>query len=273
MEGVSFQLGHASGLGYNCLIDTLRQAMRAGVICNVAAVRASLERRHAHLATRITPGDYLYLDYWADIVDLLGAYNLIRPATKPWSPQFRVVCVDLTWIGNGDVLPRGTLQAGRTTLHIARINQNHFVPLLRLHGDPQPTRSQSSGSSSGFARANHEAAASGQGASSGNGSGASSSGGQRVSDDFPPCALGTSQSGRQAQTQKPRDPTTLPFLQAPTVLGGEVQRCSAQPSGASEERVNGVMLAQKHRTRIAARPAPMRRSHPIPRAIAIALRV
>ena len=138
VDGNSFQLGHASGDGCNCLIDTLRQAMGAGVVCNVAAVRERLERRHAGLPSRIVPRDYLELDYWEDIVDLVGYFNLIRPATKPWSPQFRVVCVDLTWLGHGEVFPRAAPGTGRTSLHIARVSQSHFIPLLRLRGDPQP---------------------------------------------------------------------------------------------------------------------------------------
>ena len=37
----------------------------------------------------------------------------------------------MCWIGNGEVLPRGMPQGNRQTLYIARVNQNHFVPLLR----------------------------------------------------------------------------------------------------------------------------------------------
>ena len=37
----------------------------------------------------------------------------------------------MCWIGNGEVLPRGVPQGDRETLYIARVNQNHFVPLLR----------------------------------------------------------------------------------------------------------------------------------------------
>ena len=48
--------------------------------------------------------------------------------------RFRVVCVDVAWIGSGDVFFRGAASDACTTLAIARVNQNHFVPLRRLHG-------------------------------------------------------------------------------------------------------------------------------------------
>ena len=71
IDGQSYQLGSASGDGYNCLIDTLRQKL-PGVICSVSGVRAALEERHRNLPTRIAPRAYLPLDIWADIVDLCG---------------------------------------------------------------------------------------------------------------------------------------------------------------------------------------------------------
>ena len=130
-----YHLGSASGKGCNCLIDTLRQ-VTPGIMCNVAGVRADLENRHRGCHTHITPGDYLSLDYWLDIVELLYKHNQERYAPSArtgLSQRFRVVCVDLTWIGSGDVLPRDATAHTHTTLPIARVNENHFVPLLRLH--------------------------------------------------------------------------------------------------------------------------------------------
>ena len=131
-----YHLGSASGDGCNCLIDTLRQVLHGimGIMCSVVAVRAALESRHRGLPTEIIPNDYLSLDLWADIIDLLGLYNENGKVRTSWAHRFRVVCVDLTWIGNGDVFPRGATADTHTTLAIARVNQNHFVPLLRLHG-------------------------------------------------------------------------------------------------------------------------------------------
>ena len=97
-------------------------------------MRAELENRHRGLSTHITPGEFLSLDYWHDIVELLILYNEVSSDRTGSAHQYRVVCVDLTWIGSGDVLPRGATAHTHTTLAIARVNQNHFVPLLRLHG-------------------------------------------------------------------------------------------------------------------------------------------
>ena len=133
LDGQSYHLGSASGDGCNCLIDTLRQVL-PGIMCGVAAVRSALEDRHRGLPTEIIPGDYLPLDMWDDIVDLLGFHNELGRIRASWAHRFRVVCVDLTWIGSGDVFPRGASSDTRTTLAIARVNQNHFVPLLRLYG-------------------------------------------------------------------------------------------------------------------------------------------
>jgi hypothetical protein len=76
----------------------------------------------------------LPLDFWDDIVDLLKHHNVVTQAPrKGRAHRFRVVCVDLTWIGHGEVFPRGASSSDRTSLLIARVNQNHFVPLVRLH--------------------------------------------------------------------------------------------------------------------------------------------
>ena len=132
VDGRSYHLGRASGDENNCLIDTLRQALPF-CMCSVAAVRSALEVRHRGLPTEIRPGEFLPLDFWDDIVDLLGRYNESGSLRASWAHRFRVVCVDLTWIGSGEVFPRGVASDARATLAIARVNQNHFVPLLPLH--------------------------------------------------------------------------------------------------------------------------------------------
>ena len=147
IDDARFGLGRASGDGCNCLIDTLRQKLPA-VICHVRLVRRLLEDRHQYRETSITPGDYLDLvDCWEDIVNFLGKCNEYRPVTREWAVDFRIVCVDLTLIGHGNVLPRGVPQGQRTTLHIARVNQNHFIPLLKLHAPATARASESSSSS------------------------------------------------------------------------------------------------------------------------------
>ena len=103
--------------------------------------------------------DYLELDYWEDIVNLIGAFDEHRPSTRPRAPHYRVVCVcvDLTWSGKGEVFPRGAPAAERTPLLIARVNQNHFVPLLRVLGDAGATLSGNPGSSGDASRASDSA--------------------------------------------------------------------------------------------------------------------
>ena len=72
VDGIWFVLGSASGEGCNCLIDTLRQLLPT-FVCDVALVRAELERRHARSPTAILPFDYLDLaSYWSDIIDIIG---------------------------------------------------------------------------------------------------------------------------------------------------------------------------------------------------------
>jgi hypothetical protein len=85
---------------------------------------------HEGGTTAIVPRDYLDLAaYWADAVDLIGLHNELKSVGQ-LSSRFRVVCVDMCWIGNGVVRP---LEAApeRGTLYLARVDQNHFVPLLR----------------------------------------------------------------------------------------------------------------------------------------------
>jgi hypothetical protein len=138
VDGHTYRLGNASGDECNCLIDTLRQKL-PGIICNISWVRQELENIHRGKDTQIIPGDYLPLDFWDDIVDLLISNNAVTQVQRESrAHRFRVVCVELTWIGHGEVFPRGASSSERTSLIIARVNQNHFVPLIRVH-DRQAT--------------------------------------------------------------------------------------------------------------------------------------
>ena len=128
--GSNFVLGRASGEGCNCLIYSFQKILPTSMF-DVPFVRAELERRHAGRPTAIIQRDYLDLAiYWADIIDIIGLHNL-QGVIPNFSSRFRICCVDMCWIGNGEVLPRGVPQGDRQTLYIARVNQNHFVPLLR----------------------------------------------------------------------------------------------------------------------------------------------
>ena len=126
VDGRVYQMGGASGDGCNCLIDTLKQKL--GIICDVPRVRAELQKRHTRGPSRIRPHDYLELQYhWRDIIELLGRCNLIGGQKPLDSRQFKIVCVDMLYIGSGDV--EGD---GQRTLCIAWQNRNHFVPLLAI---------------------------------------------------------------------------------------------------------------------------------------------
>ena len=59
VDGRSYHLGCASGDGFNCLIDTLRQALPS-VMCSVAAVRSALEDRHRGLPTEIVRASFYF---------------------------------------------------------------------------------------------------------------------------------------------------------------------------------------------------------------------
>ena len=123
-----FYIYHLMLAQYNCLIDTLRQVLPT-VVCDVALVRAELERRHAERSTAILPFAYLDLaTYWSDVIDIIGEQNIVA-RTVVLSSKFRVCCVDMCWIGHGEVLPRDVPANARHTLYIARVNQNHVVPL------------------------------------------------------------------------------------------------------------------------------------------------
>ena len=78
---------------------------------DVPFVRAELERRHAGRPTAIIQRDYLDLAiYWADIIDIIGLHNL-QGITPNFSSRFRMCCVDMCWIGNGEVLSEGCRKA------------------------------------------------------------------------------------------------------------------------------------------------------------------
>ena len=122
----SFTLGYASGNDNNCLIYSLRDLLR--VMCDVALVRSRLEELHP----AIMPGAFLSLEYWEDIVNLLWRNNEVRPFMNDVAHRYQLFCAELTWIGHGVLLPLGALgQDQRQVLYIARVNTNHFIPLIR----------------------------------------------------------------------------------------------------------------------------------------------
>ena len=53
-------------------------------------------------------------------------------AIRLGSAGYEIVCVDMTWAGNGDRWPPAVDRNQRKQLYLARVNENHFVPLLPL---------------------------------------------------------------------------------------------------------------------------------------------
>ena len=90
--------------------------------------------------------------YWEDIVDWLEDSDESGVGIRRGSAGYEVVCVDMTWAGNGDRLPPAVDRNQRKQLYVARVNENHFVPLVAM-GDrrflrPVPPRALHASSSS-----------------------------------------------------------------------------------------------------------------------------
>ena len=111
MDNKMYTQGYASGEGFNCLIDTLRQMLN--IISNTKRVRMELEKKFRTGPGRIRSGEYLELQHhWKDVIDLLFLYNeMDLPVTpsggRSWSDIHKVVCVDMIYMGEGDVVGSG----------------------------------------------------------------------------------------------------------------------------------------------------------------------
>ena len=118
LDGQRYAIGCASGAQNNCLIDTLRQKL--GIIASADHVRLRLQTRFASGDARVTSNNFLELAvHWRAVLEYLG-----DAAGQPIDPNhYRILCIDLVIGHSGDVV--GT---GPTTLHIARVGLNHFVP-------------------------------------------------------------------------------------------------------------------------------------------------
>ena len=115
VEGHLFALGWADGEDNNCLIDTLRQQLEVQAV--LSEVRHKLVAAFPRGPQQVQAWSFLELQHHREeVVRHLGR--------DPES--FRVVCVDLQYPGNGDVVGQGA-----QTLYIARGGANHFVPLRR----------------------------------------------------------------------------------------------------------------------------------------------
>ena len=140
IEGALFVRGKATTVQNNCLIDSLRQTL--GVVANEKWVRSRLQVQFPHGPECVTSSNFLTLEYhWHAVVNALFVADQSR-RPKLDSHSFRVVCVDLTWEGNGDVLG-----AGPKTLYIAREGQCHFIPLFRKQLPSEARRNRRAASS------------------------------------------------------------------------------------------------------------------------------
>ena len=132
VEGQDFYVGEASGEGCNCLIDTLKQTLSCTgaslALHSLAGVRELLKEEFPRGPRRVTSTNFLELEHhWKKVIQFIGLLGQKNTILRP--EQFRIVCVDLAFVGNGDV--EGT---GPTTLYIAREGASHFVPLFPYHG-------------------------------------------------------------------------------------------------------------------------------------------
>ena len=72
----------------------------------------------------VTDSNFLTLAYhWKATVDLLFKYDM-SGKPKLTHEQVNIICVDVEYVGNGEVVGTGQL-----VLHIARVHGNHFIPL------------------------------------------------------------------------------------------------------------------------------------------------
>ena len=119
-----FKLGQATDEGNNCLIDTLRQSLQIENLASVPTVRHHLlspgffgkASQRVPLAAIVKPSNFFTLDFHAmEIINLLGAS----------AEAYKIVCLDWVHKSSGDAVGNGP-----TTLYIARVRENHFVPLL-----------------------------------------------------------------------------------------------------------------------------------------------
>ena len=127
IEGRLYEQGHASGHENNCLIDTLRQSL--GIEADASWVREQLEcrfHRDAVIGEAVVRcGAFLELQHhWRDTIELLFEADQ-SGKVKCCRESFKITCVDLRYMGHGDVVGYGPHH-----LYIARVGANHFIPLI-----------------------------------------------------------------------------------------------------------------------------------------------
>ena len=116
------KVGKASGALNKCLIDTLQQVLHLKI--DVQTVRTALMTEFPGGQAKVTKANFLTFHLCA--LAILHHFGLDPQ-------QYTLVCFDLNFEDNGDVVGHGPIR-----LYMARSNGNHFVPLHpRLHVSSQ----------------------------------------------------------------------------------------------------------------------------------------
>lgn len=119
-----FHQGTASGAGCNCLIDTLRQLLRVNV--NIPEIRRQLQLLFPNEPDKVKRSNFL--DFQAHGPTILRLISEAASRQQGGTPldmsMFQIVCVDLQYVGNGDIAGNG-----RVKLFMARERGCHFIPL------------------------------------------------------------------------------------------------------------------------------------------------
>lgn len=129
--GTLYRPGHASGNGYNCLIDSLRQCLN--LECNVATVRQHLLTKFPREgASAVTEGNYLVADlHWEETIRGLGQASGKSAEVVP--EKYKVIMIE--WPNqprkrsrvHGDVMGSGS-----HVLYLTNKGNSHFEPLQQV---------------------------------------------------------------------------------------------------------------------------------------------
>ena len=124
IDGVRYKAGKASGLGCNCLIESLRQVL--GFAENVDACRQVREKLRLKYwrrdASFVGEGTYLYAhEHWEDVVRYWAEVTGAEVAPE----DLTVTCLSWQHDMSGMVEGRGPRR-----VYIVNDDNRHFVPLL-----------------------------------------------------------------------------------------------------------------------------------------------
>ena len=133
VDGTHLELGTAKQ-GYTCLIQTLQAKLKEKYPnIHMPDERIDEVRQHLDLHHSGNTDEDMHPNLqrdWERIIRLLlPSSQMPHAAVQEILNTIRIVCVDMTYIGHGDVLPHGLRHPDRMNMFIARVNEDHFVPL------------------------------------------------------------------------------------------------------------------------------------------------